>query len=172
MTPPQTLVAMPAPSRSVESVLASRWARLFLPSLSDLFFVAILVWLFLSSGWAGWQGLLVDGDVGWHIRTGQYIFAHHAVPRHDLYSFSKPDAPWYAWEWASDLLAAGLYQLAGLKGIVLTAGVVIAAFATTLIRRMAWRGTHCLIAMLVALLGVGASSMHFLARPHIFTMLL
>ena len=52
-------------------MLASRWARLLIPSLSDLFFLAILVWVFMSSGAAGWQGLLVDADVGWHIRTGR-----------------------------------------------------------------------------------------------------
>ena len=103
MTPPQTLPAMRAPARSIESVLTSRWARLLIPSLSDLFFLAILVWLFMSSGAAGWQGLLADGDVGWHIRTGEYILDHHAVPHQDLYSFSKPGAPWFAWEWGSDV---------------------------------------------------------------------
>src|ERR1700687_5758428 len=89
MTPLQTLAAVRPPARSIESVLASRWARLLVPSLSDLFFLAILVWLFMSSGSAGWQGLLVDGDAGWHIRTGEYILDHQAVPRHHLYSFSQ-----------------------------------------------------------------------------------
>ncbi len=172
MTSPQTLAALSPPARSIESVLTSRWARILIPSLSDLFFLAILIWLFMSSGGAGWQGLLVDGDVGWHIRSGEYILDHHAVPHQDLYSFSKPNAPWYAWEWLTDVIDASLHRISGLKGIVLLAGVVIAIFATTLVRRMIWRGVHLLIAMIVALLGVGAASMHFLARPHIFTLLL
>src|SRR5580692_1161562 len=67
-----------AGSQSIESVLTNRWARILIPSLSDLFFLAILVWLFLSGGSAGWQGLLADADVGWHIRTGEYILDHHA----------------------------------------------------------------------------------------------
>jgi hypothetical protein len=159
------------PVRSIESVLKKRWARLLIPSLSDLFFMAILGWVFMSSS-GGWQGLLVDGDVGWHIRTGEYILDHHAVPRHDLYSFSKPNAAWYAWEWLTDVIDGSLYRLAGLKGIVLLAGVVIALFSTTLIRRMVWRGTHLFIAMVIALMAVGSASIHFLARPHIFTMLL
>src|SRR5579871_5866666 len=172
MTSPQTLAATPLPTRSIESVLTRRWARILIPSLSDLFFLALLVWLFMSSGSAGWQGLLVDGDVGWHIRSGEYVLDHHAVPHKDPYSFSKPNAPWYAWEWLTDVVDAGLYRISGLKGIVLLAGVVIAAFATTLVRRMVWRDTHLFIAMIVALLGVGSASMHFLARPHIFTLLL
>jgi hypothetical protein len=171
MTPPQTLPALRAPSRSAESVLTARWARVLVPTLSDLFFLAILVWLFLSSGAAGWQGLLFDGDAGWHIRTGQYILDHHSVPHQDLYSFSKPGAPWYAWEWGSDVVFGWLERVAGLKGVVLFTGVVLAAFATTLIRRMVWRGVHLFVALGVALLSVGSASIHFLARPHIFTLL-
>ncbi len=171
MTPPQTLTALRVPGRSIHSVLTSRWARLLIPSLSDLFFLAILVWLFMSSGAAGWEGLLTDADAGWHIRTGQYILDHHAVPRVDLYSFSKPGAAWYAWEWGSDVFYGLAHRLAGLKGVVLGAGVIIAIFATTLVRRMIWRGAHLFIALGVALLAVGASSIHFLARPHVFTLL-
>src|SRR5579871_1642948 len=139
MSSSDTLVAAgPRPRSkvaSIESVLTQRWARLAIPSLSDLFFLAIGVWLFVSGGAVGWQGLLADADTGWHIRTGQYIIEHHAVPRTDLYSFSKPGAPWYAWEWITDVLDGALHRTAGLKGVVLMAAVVISLFATTLIRR-------------------------------------
>src|SRR5579862_2056303 len=171
--PPMVATGVKAAGRrDIKQVLEKRWARLLIPSLSDLFFVAILVWLFMSSGGAGWQGLLSDADLGWHIRTGEYILDHHAVPHHDLYSFSKPEAAWYAWEWLTDVTVGSLHRWAGLKAIVLSAAVVIALFATTLIRRMANRGVHLMIGLAVALLGVGASSVHFLARPHILTMLL
>src|SRR5580698_207670 len=171
MTSPQTLAAVSPPARSIESILTSRWARILIPSLSDLFFLAILIWLFMSSGGAGWQGLLVDGDVGWHIRSGEYILDHHAVPHVDLYSFSKPNAPWYAWEWLTDVLDGGLHRIAGLKGIVLLAAVLIGLFALTLVRRMVSRDTHLFVALIVALLGVGGCSIHFLARPHLMTLL-
>src|SRR5690242_823889 len=119
---PQTLAVPRAPSRSIESVLENPWARLLIPSLSDLFFIAIMIWVF-ASGKAGWQSLLGDGDAGWHIRTGQYIVDHRAVPYQDLYSFSKPGAPWYAWEWGSDVFFGMLHRLAALKGVVLAAAV-------------------------------------------------
>src|SRR5258708_5209691 len=125
--------ANPKKRRQMESVLQKRWARLLIPSLSDLFFVAALCWLFMGA--FGWTALLADGDVGWHIRSGEYILNHHAVPHRDLYSFSKPGAPWYAWEWLSDVTDATLFHIAGLKGVVLAAGVLIALFSTTLIPR-------------------------------------
>jgi type IV secretory pathway VirB2 component (pilin) len=142
-----------------------------IPSLSDLFFVAVFVWVCLSGGSVGWENLLGDADIGWHIRTGDWIVQNHAVPHRDLYSFSKPEAPWYAWEWGSDVIFATLHRVAGLKGVVLLAGVLISVFAWTLLRRMAGRGAHLLWGMTVALVGVGASSIHFLARPHLFTLL-
>ncbi len=163
-------VSRPKPMQ-VSDALKTVWGRLLIPSIADLFFIALMAWLFLS-GPFGWQGLLADGDAGWHIRTGEYILETGRVPQTDLYSFSKPGAPWFAWEWLSDVLFAELSRWSGgLKGLVLMAGVVITAVFTLLLRSMAWRGVTLWVALPVALLGLGASSIHFLARPHIFTML-
>jgi hypothetical protein len=146
-------------------------ARLFTPSVSDCFFIALMVWLF-AWGENGWISLLGDGDTGWHIRTGQYILQHHAVPTQDLFSFSRPGAPWFAWEWLTDVINAALFGIGGLKAIVLMAGSMIALFATVILRYTLWRGANPLVAAVTTMLAVGASSMHFLARPHLFTLLL
>jgi hypothetical protein len=145
-------------------------ARVLTPSFSDLFFVALILWLFVW-GPDGWASLLGDGDTGWHIRTGQYILEHHRVPTQDLFSFSRPGAPWFAWEWLTDVIYALLFQLGGLKAIVLMAGCMIGLFATVVLRYTLWRGANPLVAACTTLLAVGASSMHFLARPHLFTLL-
>ncbi|MGH9667252.1 MAG: hypothetical protein ACRD9L_22755, partial [Bryobacteraceae bacterium] len=164
------LVSGPAGRRRLDSTLAGFWGRWLVPSLSDLFFVALLTWLFVAG--QGWQELLADGDAGWHIRTGEYILQHHEVPRQDLFSYSKPVASWFAWEWLSDVLFALAFRAAALKGVVLLAGVVIACFATLLLQFLVWRGANVFSALAVGLLSVGAASLHFLARPHVFTMLL
>src|ERR1700733_15352412 len=129
--------------------------------------VCLVAW-----GENGWISLLGDGDTGWHIRTGQYILQHHAVPTQDLFSFSRPGAPWFAWEWLTDVIYAALFGIGGLKAIVLTAGSMIALFATLILRYTLWRGANPLVAAVTTMLAVGASSMHFLARPHLFTLLL
>lgn len=146
-------------------------AGLLVPSLTDCFFIALVVWLFIC-GAGGWQTLLADGDTGWHIRTGQYILQTHTVPKYDLFSFSRPGAPWFAWEWLTDILYALLFAAAGLKGIVLLSGLMIALFATVVLLYTLWRGANALVAAVTTLLAVGAASMHFLARPHLFTLLL
>jgi hypothetical protein len=146
-------------------------ARALTPSMSDLFFMALVSWLFIF-GASGWKSLLGDGDTGWHIRAGQYILAHHAVPTQDLFSFSRPGAPWFAWEWLTDVMYAGLFQVGGLKAIVLAAGLMIGIFATVVLRYTLWRGANALVALFTTLAAAGAASMHFLARPHLFTLLL
>ena len=148
------------------------WPPALTPSFADCFFMALLVWLFVC-GANGWKALLMDGDTGWHIRTGEYILAHHAVPHHDLFSFSKPGAPWFAWEWLyGRAFTRLLFRMGGLKAIVLFAGVLIAVYATVLLRYAIWRGANALVAAVTTLLAVGGASMHFLARPHLFTLLL
>jgi hypothetical protein len=147
-----------------------RLARLLLPSFSDCLFIAVLVWLF-ATGAGGWYGLLADGDTGWHIRTGEWILQHRQVPQVDLYSFSKSGQPWFAWEWLADVVFAALHQLAGLKGVLLVSAIVISGYGTLLFRHMIARGVLPFAALLTTLLCFGASTVHFLARPHIFTML-
>jgi hypothetical protein len=150
--------------------LETRWGRLLIPSLTDLFLLALIIWMFCVG--AGWQGLLEDGDTGWHIRTGQYILHHHAVPTKDLFSFSKPDEPWFAWEWLTDVAYAGLHGWAGMKGITLFSGLLIAGFPVILLRHLLWRGANPMVSVAVTFLVIGAASIHYHGRPHLVTLFL
>lgn len=142
-----------------------------MPSFSDWLFVFLIFWLFLAPE-SGWERLLRDGDTGWHIRTGESILDTGTVPRTDRFSFTKPGAPWYAWEWLSDVFWAAAFRLFGLKGVVLAAGVLIALFGILLVRYSLWRGANSMVALAFGLLGTGAASVHYLARPHLFTLVL
>lgn len=152
-------------------LVASRRRRVRLvPGMGDFYFVALLAWLFAAG--AGWQGLLADGDTGWHIRTGDYILQTRSVPRQDLFSYTRPGEPWFAWEWLSDVILAAVHRGWGLAGVSALGGVVIAAAMVVLFRWMLWRGANFFVALAVGLLATGASSVHFLARPHLATLLL
>lgn len=140
--------------------------RRLLPSLEEIIFAVTLLFLFLFG--QGGSVLLGDSDTGWHIRTGQWILQHLAVPRQDLFSFSKPGGEWFAWEWLSDVLFALAHRYAGLAGVVLLAGLLIALTYALLYRFMARRGTSALLAAALALLAACAGSLHWLARPHLF----
>ena len=144
--------------------------HLLAPSFSDLFLIFFLFWAFLASP-QGWQGLLRDADTGFHIRIGEWILNHAGLPVHDPFSFARPEAHWYAFEWLTEVIFALLNGWAGLKGIVLLAGVVLAVTFTILLRHAIWRGANGLVAIFLMLVSASAASIHFHARPHIFTML-
>jgi hypothetical protein len=139
------------------------------PSLGDVVLAALVGQMFYLK--EGWDALLADVDTGWHIRTGDWILQNHSVPRIDLFSFSKSGAPWYAWEWLSDIILSVINRYWGLAGVVFLAGCVIVLSALVLFRHMLWRGANVVVAFGVLLLAIGASSIHYLARPHVFTIL-
>jgi hypothetical protein len=140
------------------------------PTFLDVVLGALVLWLFVM-GAKGWELLLSDGDTGWHIRTGEWILANGRVPAEDLFSFSKPGAPWFAWEWLADVLFALLHSAGGLPLLAFFSGFLLLFTSVQLLRYMVWRGVGPIVAFPVFLLCVGGSTMHYLARPHIFTLL-
>jgi len=143
--------------------------RFLAPSLLDVFFAALLLVAFAHS--QGLLSLLCDGDTGWHIRTGELILETGHVPVADPFSFSRPHQPWLAWEWLSDVVFAETWRWRGLAGVAALAGTVLALAATALLARILRRGRGLWIGVAVTMAAVSASSIHYLARPHIFSIL-
>jgi len=141
----------------------------FLPSMTDFAFLMPLVFIF--AGMHGAKTLLGDGDTGWHIRTGEWIMSHGTVPHQDLFSFTKTGQPWFAWEWLSDVIFAWLHQRWGIATVVVGSALVIALTSALLFRLAHRKCGNPLIAMALTFLAVAGSSIHFLARPHLFTLL-
>jgi hypothetical protein len=142
--------------------------RLF-PSSLDLVLLMPIVFLFSRMG--GMKGMLGDGDTGWHIRAGEWMLANGRVPETDMFSYTMPDKPWYAWEWLWDVGAAWLHQTWGMEAVVLASLAVISITFALLFRLARRVGGNDLIALAITLLAMATSSMHWLARPHLFTLL-
>ena len=140
-----------------------------LPSMADLAFLMPLVFLFC--GMHGAQTLLSDGDTGWHLRTGEWILAHGRVPDRDVFSFTRSGQPWFAWEWGWDVVFGWLHLKVGMAAVVLASSLVLGV-TFALIFRLARRRSDALVALALTLAAAGASAGHWLARPHLFTMLL
>src|SRR5207344_2730792 len=96
-----------------------QFALRLMPSFADFAFLMPVAFLFGRMDAV--KTLLSDCDTGWHIRTGEWILAHGLVPTRDVFSFSRPGAPWYAWEWLSDILFAKLTALGGLQAVAIFA---------------------------------------------------
>jgi hypothetical protein len=140
----------------------------FLPSLADFAFLMPLAFLFARMN--GVKTLLSDCDTGWHIRTGEWIIANGWVPARDVFSFTKPGAPWFAWEWLSDVLFAKLNAFGGLQTVVMFVIVLLCATFGSLFL-LVRRKSNPVVAVMVTMIAGAASSIHWLARPHLFTLL-
>jgi hypothetical protein len=112
-----------------------------------------------------------DSDSGWHIRNGESMLANRTLPRTDPYSFSKPGEPWIAWEWASDVLLGLAHRWSGLRGVTMLIGLAIAACTWMCCRLHFAAGGDFLVAALLAPPMITTASLHWLARPHIFSWL-
>jgi hypothetical protein len=166
---PANLLKTGTPRLPVVNTAAEKAVARFLPSLTDVAFLMPILFIFVKL--AGARTLLGDGDTGWHVRTGEWMLANGRVPTVDMFSFSRPGAPWFAWEWLWDLGAAMLHQRWGMSAVVAASLFVVcltSAFLFRLIRRACNNG---FVAIAVTLLATGGCAIHWLARPHLFTLL-
>jgi hypothetical protein len=143
--------------------------RILTPSLLDIFFATLLLTAFAHQ--QGLRSLLADGDTGWHIRTGELVLATGHAPVADPFSFSRPRKPWFAWEWLADVVFALTWRCHGLAGVAALAGSVLALAATLLLTNMLRRGCGLWLGVAATMAAVSASSIHYLARPHVFSIL-
>ena len=141
-----------------------------LPSLTDLAFLLPIALVYGKL--EGARTMLADAGTGWHVRSGEWILAHGRVPHSDVFSFTKPGAPWFAWEWLCDVAFGWLHLHWGMAAVVL-ASVLALSLTSALLYRLVERACeNVLVAFGVTALAMMASSIHWLARPHVFTLLL
>ncbi|HEY85226.1 MAG TPA: hypothetical protein G4N96_08975 [Chloroflexi bacterium] len=138
-----------------------------LPKLRDIFFMAVF---FAVIGF-GPRLLNVDGDLGRHITLGEVILQTGRIPTQDPFSHTMRGQALTPHEWLADVFFALAYRLAGLNGVVWLCALLIALTFTLLFTQTWKRSKLILLALGMVLWAVAASSLHFLARPHLWTML-
>src|ERR1700685_1103751 len=78
---------------------------------------------------------VIDPDVWWHLRTGEYITEYKTIPHTDPFSYTVAGKPWVAHEWLTEL---GMYELQHHAGfgalIILFAAFIATAFLLLYLR--------------------------------------
>jgi hypothetical protein len=150
---------------------ACRGARGFqaivLPSVGNMVFVSLLFVLAVTSA----QGLLGDGDTAYHIQTGEIILQTLQVPTYDPYSFHNPPLRWTAHEWLSEVIMAMLFRASGLTGVVIFFAVLLSLTHWLLFQSLRLRFNDIFLCVVITLIATASSSIHWLARPHAFSLL-
>lgn len=143
------------------------WSRLFLPGARTIFWLAIFVGALAQ----GPQMMNMDGDLGRHITIGGVILDSGQVPTRDIFSYSMAGEELTPHEWLAQVAFALAYRVLGLDGVVIISAGIIATAFTLVLTRAYGSSASLLAALASAVLAAGASSLHWLTRPHIFTFL-
>ncbi len=146
---------------------AGRARRLLSPTLGDLVAVFLIGMVVL----AGRSSLFTDGDVATHVATGLWVLEHHEVPATDPFSATAPGRAWFAHEWLAGVGMALVYRANGWAGLVAAAALLIAGIHVLLYRFLVRRGDDALVSFCVVAAAAGTASTHWVARPHLVTVL-
>lgn len=161
--------AAAAQVRALPATAAPASMLRWFPSLRDAAWLMPVLFLFLKLKGTGF--LLGDGDTGWHLRTGEWILQNGRVPTTDFFSFTRPGEPWYAWEWLWDLCFGWLHLNFGMGAVQVTSLALICATIYLVYRESARLSGNYFLAFGVTFLAAAGSTIHWLARPHLFTLL-
>ncbi len=133
----------------------------------------LVVFLTAIGGFAFYTKLcVIDNDIWWHLKVGDWIVAHLAVPHTGILSRTAASRPWIAYSWGYEVLMSWAYRWGGILGIgvygtLLTIGVAVAVYA--MLRRLSG---HFWIALLLAAITCWSFLFNGMPRPVFFSMML
>ena len=113
----------------------------------------------------------LDTDLWWHLANGRFILAH-GVPSLDVYSHTAVGHTWVVHEWLSDVAFYVLYQLGGLRALVLLTPAAVTAAMILVYRSLRRGGLGNNTAVLVGMILFIAAVPSFGARPQVINFVL
>lgn len=138
-----------------------------LPRVQDILFLLV----FAAAMAAGWRTLNNDGDLPRHLLMGSVIVNTHSIPHTEIFSYLYEGRPYVAHEWLADVVFYLSYRLLGLGGVVLVTALLIASTFFVIYVALASEHQDRLIMLFLVAWGVVLSYWHWVARPHLFSML-
>lgn len=132
-------------------------------------FVMLLLWgVFLISSRST---ALMEPDLQWHIKVGEWIWTNRAAPTVDTFSHTFTGQPWIAKEWLSQVLLYLSYALLGWNGVMLLSLLAFGTAATALYWVLS-RDLAPIPAALACIFGLLLATPSFTVRPHLLTLVL
>lgn len=117
------------------------------------------------------SAFVADNDVWWHLRTGQWILQHHAVPHKEPYSVLA-GMPWAAYSWLFEVIIYGLFHWLGLTGLLVYSSGMVLLVVICLYRMISRVQPDFILASLLTFAAMFSMGHLFTPRPWMFTILL
>jgi len=114
---------------------------------------------------------IVSVDFGWHIKTGELIWATKSIPTRDVFSYIAEGRPWVDSHWLFQLMLFGTHAAAGIPGLyILRVALPVATFAFLLSTNQ--RRRYLPISLFICLLALFISHQRFVMRPELASLCL
>ncbi len=135
--------------------------------------LALASWLIvLASIDFGAKLTVRDPDIWWHLKVGDWVVQHHAVPHAGIFSRTAGNYPWVAYSWGYEVLLSYAYSWFGLVGFALFGVLLTTAVAFVLFWMLYRLCGEFWLAWILALAGSIAFVFSLLPRPVFVTMIL
>jgi hypothetical protein len=138
-----------------------------LPRIRDILFGSI----FVAVLFLGPMLLNRDGDLPRHLLMGKIILETRSIPTSDIFSHVYLGLPLIPHEWLAGVIFYISYFFFGLNGVVLVSALLLAGTFTLVYEYVVIQSRSRVLALLLVLWSAAISALHWIARPHLFTML-
>ncbi|MBI3447803.1 MAG: hypothetical protein HY049_02610 [Acidobacteria bacterium] len=115
---------------------------------------------------------IAANDLWWHLKAGEWIVSHGAVPRADDFSFTSAGTPWVDHAWLWQVIAWELHDRLGIPGLAilkLSCAGIVAALGFAALRR---REVAALPSALVVLVALAGARFRLTDRPEVASLAL
>lgn len=111
---------------------------------------------------------IVDTDVWWHLKVGEYIWQNQVIPKADFYSFTNAGHPWITHEWLAEVIFYLAGRTGGFYGLFLLNLSILAAVYLLAGRLIYLRAERDLTLTTVILVACKVfTSIFWVTRPHL-----
>lgn len=111
-----------------------------------------------------------DPGLGWHLRSGEYLWQNFSFPNTDPFLFSSTDKFWIVDQWLGDLLLyLGEAKLGWPVTYWLGTSFFVLCFAVIPYQLTSRKGVPALISSLAIIIPFQFAQIHFLYRPVLFS---
>lgn len=145
--------------------IESRLSRFYGPWIFPLFACFLLLALLSAR-------LIDDSDLGFHLRSGQWILENHRFPSQDPFTYTVPDHAYTDMEWLYQVPLYLAYKIGGYTILsLLHIGLILAAFVLV-IARLLRTGAPLWFSVLLFTAIILSAEFRFRTRPEILSWVL
>lgn len=109
-----------------------------------------------------------DTDIWGHVRFGQIMLRTGHLIRHDIFSYSAPNAPWINHEWLAEVVMALFYNALGVAGLKLMKFLCAGAIVLLLAEDVGETGAAPVLQFAVLIAAAAGLQLQIQFRPQLF----